>query len=287
MNQFLAIFNTRELALIFWLSVVIVLSIVPTKMRRQTFSLIKAFFAPKIFSVVVICWIYLAAIIFFASKLGWWNISMVKDSIIWTLAVIILLAKVVTKDSKRSLIEILKDTVQPIVLVEFITNVETLPLLLEIVLLPLLIFLYTGALIGKQKPEFETVVKLFNFLLVASGLFLLFYSVRYVVTNFNVIDKHQEGLNFFLPLWLTIAFMPCLYMIGLYSKYENVFVRINTRVAHRGNGIAQYFKRQLILKSGLSMKKLDQYDVKFRNSLIDSKEAVDKFFLSKNVEPYE
>lgn len=279
MNQFFSIFNTREQALIFWISIVVLFFLIKTRFSGIK-SLAKAFFNRKVFGALVICWVYLSIIIFSANKLGWWNQSMLKDSVIWMLAVVGMLMKAVGKNARNSIVEILKDSVQPIIFVEFIVNVGTLPLIWEILLVPLSILLFTGMLSGQRNLEHKILVKPFNFLLSVLGWYLIIYSIYYVIVNFNSLDKHQQGLDFFLPIWLTITFTPGLYLIGLYSRYEEAFVTVNSRVARHSKEAARYFKRQLLLKSRLSISKIDYYHKKMRGFLIDSKSAVDNFFLT-------
>lgn len=222
MQSFYSIFNSREQALIIWLLAIIIWSFSSDKMRPRAISLIKAFFAPKVILVLVVCWIYISIILIFANKIGWWNQSMLKDSIVWMFMVIVLIMKVVSKGSKTSsLLEIFKDVVQPIVIAEFIINLNTFGLFWELLLLPLITFIYILTLFGQRNPEHAIVVKFFNFLLACWGLYIITWSIYQVVINFNQTDKHQEGLNFFHPIWLTIAFLPCLYGVMMYSRYDD------------------------------------------------------------------
>jgi len=223
MQILLTIFNSREQALIIWLLVIIIWSFSSDKMRPGTISLIKAFFAPKVILVLVACWIYIGIILIFANKIGWWNQSMLKDSIIWMfVTVIILIMKVVSKGSKASsLWEIFKDVVQPIVIAEFIINLTPFGFFWELLLLPLITFIYLLILFAQRNPEHAIVAKFFNFLMACWGLYVIIWSIYQITINFNHIDKHQEGLNFFHPIWLTIAFLPCLYGIMMYSRYDD------------------------------------------------------------------
>lgn len=223
MQSLFTIFNSREQALIVWILVIIIWSFSSDKIRPNTISVLKAFFAPKVIWVLVACWIYTAFILLIANNIGWWNQSMLKDSIIWMLmTVIILIMKVVSKGSKTSsLWEIFKDVVQPIVIAEFIINLSPFGFFWELLLLPLITFIYLLILFGQRNPEHTIVVNFFNFVLACWGLYIIIWSIYQIVINFNSIDKHQEGLNFFHPIWITIAFLPCLYGIMLYSRYDD------------------------------------------------------------------
>jgi hypothetical protein len=63
-------------------------------------------------------------------------------------------------------------------------------------------------------------------LLTIVGLLLFVGSAAYVVGNWETIDRTQVALTFALPIWLTIATLPFIFLFSLLANYETMFVRI-------------------------------------------------------------
>jgi len=62
----------------------------------------------------------------------------------------------------------------------------------------------------------------------------------------------QDTLRAFtLPATLTIAFIPFVYVLTLYSGYEDIFVRAGIWITD--NELARYTRRQILLACGFSL----------------------------------
>ena len=65
------------------------------------------------------------------------------------------------------------------------------------------------------------------------GFSLLFYTVRQLYQTWPQIDKHGQLLQLALPVWLTIGYLPFIYLFSLIAGYEQAFMGINWVTADR------------------------------------------------------
>lgn len=223
-DSFTNTFNNREIALIFWLLVVFVFAIFKIKgFLKDVVSLIKGFV--DVIFIQFTFWIYLLAIVVLFRFVGLWNTNMVKDSVIFLLiTALVLVMKVATeRKGKKSLKEIISDAVKPIILAEFITNLESFSLIGELILLPVLLTLYVGAYTKTNVPNEKDVAKGSNVVLTILSLVMLGYGIHHLYTHWphwNTSEKQQTIRNFLFPALATLAFMPYLYFAMLFFDWD-------------------------------------------------------------------
>lgn len=75
--------------------------------------------------------------------------------------------------------------------------------------------------------EYDLTKKFFNGLLVAIGLFITLFAVVEFANNPKPLLTYQNLELLLLPIVLSFAYTPSVYLLALYSKYELVFNRIN------------------------------------------------------------
>ena len=63
--------------------------------------------------------------------------------------------------------------------------------------------------------------------LVVIGCFLFIYTIVHVVTDWTHLDKSATVLKFVLPIWLTIAVAPFLFLFDLYLAYNCAFTWVD------------------------------------------------------------
>jgi hypothetical protein len=229
-NSIIHVFNNREIALAFWL--IVAFSIWVFKDRfdaiKSIFGLLKSFFGVIIMQISY--WVYLSGVIVLLSYLGLWNTTMIKDSIIFLLisALVFMMKLVSERNGKRTLKEILADAVKPIILAEFITNLESFSLIGEIILLLWLVVAYFGS-IQKGNPEEVKNAKIFGTLFNLTGFAVFVYGVYHLYSHYDVIDKRQTIRDFLFPVLSTIAFLPYLYCAIWFFKWEAERVRKKQR----------------------------------------------------------
>src|SRR6266536_6295875 len=83
--SFVDIFNNREKALIVWILIVLVCIVVSKNFRPPFLSVLKALFSRKIVTPLFVMLVYISLVVFIAYTVRFWDISLLKDTIIWGL----------------------------------------------------------------------------------------------------------------------------------------------------------------------------------------------------------
>lgn len=76
-------FTNREIAIIFWLGVLLIYCIINKGIRNSLVDVLKVL-TSKIFIIIISSMlIYISGIIFVLYKLGYWELYLIKDTSIW------------------------------------------------------------------------------------------------------------------------------------------------------------------------------------------------------------
>lgn len=99
--------------------------------------------------------IYVELIILGLTLIGFWELSMQKDTILWVaFAGFPLLMKSNKINSEQNYLNyIFKDSVKGIVIVEFIANFYSFSLITELILIPVMTLIVLTQAFGSDKPE--------------------------------------------------------------------------------------------------------------------------------------
>jgi hypothetical protein len=146
-------FNNREKALIIWGLIVLVLLLVKKDIRPTFLLLLKTLFVSKIATALLIMLAYVSLVVFAAYNVHVWDISLLKDTIMWVLGTAVIMFVNYDKAIKESHFfkKVLLDNVKLVVLLEFIINFYVYNLVVELLLVPVLFIV--GALLAYSVPK--------------------------------------------------------------------------------------------------------------------------------------
>lgn len=253
-------FNTREIAIICWLFVLILWAFSQKNIRNSLFGVLKSLFQRKILSVIIVAIIYTGLTVLLLAKIGIWEWILLKDTIYWFIAVAFVLMMNTNKatQEKGFFIKILKDNLKIILLLEFILTLYTFNLIAEIVLVPILVFIGAMSAVSELKKEYLPVKKLFDFVLSLIGIFFIIFALGKVFGDFQNIITSQNLKTLILPPLLTIAFIPFIYFFALIMAYETLFVRLS--IFNKNDpDLIKFTKRKIILICNLNLSKLNRF----------------------------
>ncbi|GAB4343141.1 MAG: hypothetical protein Kow0089_18740 [Desulfobulbaceae bacterium] len=127
--------------------------------------------------------------------------------------------------------------------------------------------------ISEKSKEYEVVDKLINYIFVAFGVFVLIFNIYKAVTDFENFATIQNLENFYMPILLSILFIPFIYMAALIAAYETFFVRLSFFVPMKP--VLRYAKLKSILSIRLNLWSLNSWsDYINKNWRFKSKEEV-------------
>ena len=256
--------NSREDAALFWvvITAVVLLSKVPA-LRPQIVLVIRSFLSPKLLlGIWIPATVYVLALLYVADREGVWHTSSTKETVYWFAGTALVLAGGATQASDTAKFRNLFGRVlKVIIFIEFLVNLCVFPLAVEIVLIPLIVVFGGMHAVAKLDPKFASVRKLIGFILSVVGIVLVTHAVTSALQDLDGLFTWEHAEQFLAPLVLTIAFVPFLFYVALWSTYELVFMRVNIFVKNKR--LARRTKWAIIGNCGLSLRRIGRFHGQF------------------------
>ena len=228
MGESQVIFNNREIAIIIWSVIVLILAL-PTKSAREFLKTsIPILFCKKFVAFYIVFISFLLFVLYGLNWLGFWNKTLLKDTIFWVFFVElpIFVKAVQEADGKRFFSKLIKKNITVSVAVEFFVKSWSFGLITEFILVPLTATISAMHTLSRQNKEYCIVKRFFDGLMISFGMILLFYAAYSLIYTPNQFFSSYTLKSFLLPLVLLILNLPVVYCLALYSTYEEVFVRM-------------------------------------------------------------
>ena len=253
------IFSNREISIIFWFLIFLLFVLTKKSVRNSSAHLVKTFFNEKIIDIVFLMTIYIGLIILGLTLIGFWEISMLKDSLLWiAFAGFPLLMKTNNINSEQGFLNsIMRDSIKGIVIIEFIANLYTFSLITELILIPIMTFVGVAPIITKGKSEYKSVEKLLSGITSIFGVIVLAHTIYKIIQGFGDFASLMTVKSFLFPIILTFAFVPFLYCVALWSLYEIMFIRMNRRLKKKKQ--KRFLIKRMFTTFWLNRRKLRQF----------------------------
>lgn len=228
------LFNNREVASLIWLGVIAAWLLV--RHRGATASacrdLMRAFRPVATHFALYAIWI--GAVTYVGARLGLWDRTLLKDTVLWTLLSGLGLFVGTTDAMKRSgwFRRTLLATVGATAVIEFVANAKSFPLLVEVLLQPVVFFATVLPVVARD-PEHRAIRSLAGWVLALTGFVALGWTVLAAIDLWAVIDHGQLLREAVLPVWLTVGAIGFLYPFTLCMSYEQFLKRMRWRANGR------------------------------------------------------
>lgn len=232
------ILNNREIAIAIWLLVISVYIYSSSKMTdtRAAFrGLLSAFFVRQIISVLCLMIVYMVIVIYWLAELGLWNTEQLKNTVFWCASVgfmSMFKLQQIKKDKgffKHSVI----DNLKLLAILQFIIEIYTFALWIEVLLFPVIALIGALLAIAKTDQKYHQVKALLEYCLSVFGIILVIYTLYMLATNFGEFGKEKTAYDFFVPPLLTFCYLPFVFIMLVYSSYEEVFIRLKFSIKNK------------------------------------------------------
>jgi hypothetical protein len=273
-------FNNREKALIVWLLILIVFFF--SKSVFKSFGeVLKSLFSPKLFSVIIILVGYIILEVGLLKAIGFWDLTMLKDSIFWLFgsAAVFFFNVIKIRENENFFRDIIMDSIKTAALMEYVLNIYVFGFWGEFFLLPFLIIIVAMNTMAGLNKKTQSVQKLTKGILTITGLILIIYAAYNIGVDFYSFWNGQNLSGFLLSLFLTILFLPALYLLGLYSMLEKYFVGLNGIYRHN-KSMAKYAKWEVIKRGKLNINKSRRIVKELHPALLDTRKEFDQAMTS-------
>ena len=286
MESLINIFNNREKALIVWILIVLVCIIVSKSLRPPFLTVLKALFARKIATAMLAMLVYISLVVFAAYKLHYWDISLLKDTIIWGLgtAFIMFMHYDKVNTERKYFKKVLLDNVKFVVLLEFIINLYVFNFVVEFLLVPVLFVITAMLVVSGTKQEYKPVKNLLQIILAIYGISLILFAFVQVIGDFKDFATMYNVKDFLLSPLLTVSFLPFVYFLALYATYESLFTRADIFLKDQNTKLTRFTKWQILRACLFNLKKLQRFSKSCTSQLMSIKNKSDSIRLTSHFE---
>lgn len=284
MLDFIDQFTNRELAITIWIITFAVWSVFSVRTRPSVVSLVKAFFAWKLTLGYVAMGLYISIILTALRYIGIWSKTPPATILIWIICVAFMMLFKADNVNKHDFFKSkVKDNLRIVIVMEFIINFYTLDLWLELLLVPLMAVIGGMMVIAERDDQYEPTRKLLNGFMVVIGIGMTLYALRMTVVNYNKFATIATLESFILPIILTLAFLPFVYLTAIFMTYESLFVRLQFFI--KDPSILNYTKIRTLQVFHLKLAALDEWSKSiYKLNLVD-RQSVDEALLNLNTVP--
>lgn len=217
------IFNNREIAIGIWVIIALAVVLISKSLRQPLLQFLKTAI-PILFcrKFVVFYCVFIAFFLFAVDILKWatfWDSSMLKDTIFWVVFVELpLFAKAIEKaKDNRFFSDLIADNLKFIVLFEFFVGFWTFDLWIELVAIPVTVFVSFLCALASREKKHKPAKTFFDILLVIWGFIVLTHAVSSTVQDPKAFFNWDTLKSLMLPVLLLVLNLPVVYGLALYS----------------------------------------------------------------------
>lgn len=251
------VFSTREVVGFIYVGIFILYVLCHKQTRKSMVDVIKCACKVKLIIPFALMIIYTILLVRLFRRTILWDVIYIKDIVIWVLFVGIPYSyNAVSKgDEKHYFRNLFMDNIKFIVLIEFFMGTFTFDFWIELLLQAGIIFLTLLHVVSGLKEETKRVQKLLDVVLAMVGFVVLYYTIKAAMGAYTDVEPIELIVSFMIPIVLSVAFIPCAYLLALVAKYETVFMRMGFKEP-KDKSIRLKRHVKIILACGLRYKKL-------------------------------
>lgn len=228
MTEFYKLLSNREISILIWSVLIFTLLIVSSKGSfGKLLGVIKALFSKKFIPFYATFLIYFFIIIYLFNKFSIWEFSLYKDFVYWFLTTgIVLFFNANNLTTYKDFTKVILTATSLTIILEFIVGIYNFSIVWELILIPIVTFISLLSLFAEMKKDYPNTKIVANFLksvLAIIGFGILIYGIYELIINYADFFTLSNLKSFLLPPIFTIIFLPLIYFIVFYIKYERVF----------------------------------------------------------------
>jgi len=209
------------------------------------------------------------------NAVGVWKLTHLQITILWVLCeTFVMLFEFPKANDQNFFKDAIKDNLRGLIVLEFLVNLYVFDLWIEIFLVPVFFILGGMIAIAETDEKYEIVKKLLNYIRAFIGLSFTGYAIYMVITDFEHFAMLENFENFYLPILLTIMFLPFVYFVALYVGYESLFVRLRFFVGDVA--LLKYVKKKTILAFGPNLWVLNKWSRHINTLQFKDRKQVDE-----------
>jgi hypothetical protein len=238
--------NNREWAIIVWVGVLVGFTLLRADLRGTAAQVLKSFLQSWVLSALVLTTVWIFGEVIAGKDLRIWSTQDVTDTCIWFVSSALVLFVTLTSASEkdRFFLRNLRSLATVAFVLGFFVNLFVFPFAVEVILLPIELLLIGVSVVAPSQQHGAQVKKLTDGLIVSVGAALIINSTVKLTDGWDTLNKAAVLRSLLLPVWLTLALLPMVYLLGLGAQYQLMFVTIDLGLP--GNKTQRYLKFAIV-----------------------------------------
>lgn len=253
------IFSNREIATVIWLLGLSIFALSKQNIRASLKGVLNSFVKWKVALSLLLMITFTTAIVLFLNNLGFWNLFLLKDTFLWffLVGVPLYVGWITSKKDHNIFKEIATENLKLILLIEFIVNVHSFSLFIEIFLVPFVtIVVMMNTYIEATEPN-STASRFLGWIQTIIGFTIVGFAIVDSVTNYDGMLTLNSLSEFLNPILLSILSSPFVYFMALLASYESLFIGLEMG-RQKNPGLKRYAKKEIIKYCKLSRIKVQR-----------------------------
>ncbi len=244
-----------------WIVLALAVALAIPSLRVAVMKAAKTATTPSLAILLAATTSFAAAITLCLARLGYWRTSMIPTTVTGFFGIAIL--GTFSTDGVSELRGLATRTVALTAIVEFVSNAYSFPLPLELVLVPGIVAFVTLAGFADRRSEFAILRTPFAVLGIALLVGTITPSVIYVVQHLWQLASAERAREFLLPLVLTLAFLPYLYLVRMAVAWQTALGMLGNQMQDRPL-LLKAARRALIRSCQASLSRIQLFEPDFR-----------------------
>lgn len=269
--------SNRELAALIW--IVIGLGYIFFKDKDGNLldalkQLFKLFFAPQIIIALLCATLWIIFCVRGLHYINMWEFTNLKTTILWGFAFAFVTLMDVSRIREDSTYfkKTIRDTINATAIITFIAEAYSFSLFAELLFFPFLFSVTAMHVMSEKKKEHASVHKLMSILLVSIGCIYIGYGIYMAANEFEEFATWNNVREFFIPIILSLLFLPYLYLISVLTSYELIWM--NLRFDLKDDSLRRYAMFQAIIRFRLDFEGLWRWKRNIGTYRPESREAI-------------
>jgi hypothetical protein len=229
------LFDNREKAVGIWLLVFAIGALCIRDVRRQVPGLLKTMFGATLVIPFLLAVAYVSGVVIGLAEIGLWSRDLLDVTLFWFFGAGLWMFGTVGlhgPDPELFGRIIRRRLLAAVLVIEFVANLYVFNLAVELMLVPGVVFLVLLDAAAETKPEYARVKTITEGALAVFGVFLLVRAANIVLSDPGSFATSETVMRFLLPILLSAAFLPFVYLLALWVLYEQAFTRLDHFASH-------------------------------------------------------
>lgn len=260
--------SDREIAVAAWFAAALIALFLSRGIRRALLAMsVTVFSSLLLVMIATSAAAYASAVVLALAALGYWSPTMAAATVCWFIGY----GFIVSREAKRTGLDfarrVLLHNLGLAALIEYLANLRSFPLPVELVLVPVSAVLAMLIAVCEIQTGMTQAKRVFVSALAALGLSSLGFSVAGLASDPGATANWGSAKAVLLPFVLSACCLPYVHGIRLFVVWQTVLAML--RFSLRGDESLYRFARIEIIKAcGWSLRRVRLFDQRFRGRVV-------------------